>query len=116
MAITPATYDLRPQRRADFSLLLQFKDADGVGLDLTGWQILAQVWDRDRLEMAAEFTVTPVDLETGRVELKLPYTETETLPLDGRYDVMLIRPDGLREYYLEGKVLPDQGYTAPTQP
>ena len=114
MAITPATYNIRPQRRADYELQLQFKDADGVGINITGWSVLAQCWSKDRATKYGDFTVTTVNAATGVVKIKLGHAITAALPAEARYDVMLINVAGLREYYLEGIVRPSEGYTAPT--
>jgi len=114
MAITPASYNIRPQRRADFPLQVQFKDSDGDGINITGWTVLAQVWDKTRTTKYGDFTVTILNASIGSVRLTLPYGVTATLPDECRYDVMLIDSNGLREYYLEGIVRPSQGYTAPS--
>ncbi len=114
MAITPASYNIRPQRRADYPLQVQFKDSDGDGINITGWTVLAQVWSKDRVTKYGDFTVTTLSASTGSVKLTLPYTVTATLPDECRYDVMLIDSNGLREYYLEGIVRPSRGYTAPS--
>lgn len=114
MAITPASYNIRPQRRADYPLQVQFKDSDGDGINITGWTVLAQVWSKDRVTKYGDFTVTTLNASTGSVKLTLPYTVTATLPDECRYDVMLIDSNGLREYYLEGIVRPSEGYTAPS--
>jgi hypothetical protein len=114
MAITPASYNIRPQRRADYPLQVQFKDSDGDGINITGWTVLAQVWSKDRVTKYGDFTVTTLSASTGSVKLTLPHTVTATLPDECRYDVMLIDSNGLREYYLEGIVRPSQGYTAPS--
>ena len=114
MAITPASYNIRPQRRADYPLQVQFKDSGGDGINITGWTVLAQVWSKDRVTKYGDFTVTTLSASTGSVKLTLPYTVTATLPDECRYDVMLIDSNGLREYYLEGIVRPSEGYTAPT--
>ena len=114
MAITPASYNIRPQRRADYPLQVQFKDSDGDGINITGWTVLAQVWSKDRVTKYGDFTVSVTSASTGAVTLTLPYTVTATLPDECRYDVMLIDSNGLREYYLEGIVRPSEGYTAPT--
>jgi hypothetical protein len=114
MAITPASYNIRPQRRADFPLQVQFKDSGGNGINITGWTVLAQVWDKTRTTKYGDFTVTVTSAATGAVKLTLPYSVTATLPDECRYDVMLINTAGLREYYLEGIVRPSQGYTAPS--
>ena len=112
MAISPARYNIRPQRRADYPMPLVFEDASGVPMDLTGYTVLAQVWSNDRTLKYGDFVVTTTNFATGRADLLLPRTVTEILPDECRYDVMLISPNGLREYYVEGIVRPSQGYTA----
>ena len=114
MAITPASYNIRPQRRADYPLQVQFKDSAGSGINITGWTVLAQVWSKDRTTKYGDFTVAVTNAATGAVTLTLPYTVTATLPDECRYDVMLIDSNGLREYYLEGICRPSEGYTAPS--
>lgn len=109
----PAVHNIRPQRRADYILGIVLRDKEGVEIDLTGAQVLAQVWNKQRTVKHADFTVTVADPTTGAVELLLPYTATASLPAEARYDVMVLRPGGLREYYLEGIVRPSEGYTAP---
>lgn len=113
MATEPGRWDINPQRRADYPLEIQIEDSEGNKLNLTGWQILAQIWDPNRTQKIGDFTVTPINLVDGHVLLKIPYTVTAVLPFDSRYDVMLISPSGLREYYLEGLVQASEGYTSP---
>ena len=38
MAVQPGTYDIMLQRRADYSVLLQFKDSNDAVINLTGIQ------------------------------------------------------------------------------
>lgn len=115
MAVTPANYDIRPQRRADFVLSLQFKDSTGASINLSGWGVYAAVWNKARLIKYGDFVVTVTNAASGMVTLKLPYAITSTLPLDamGYYDVMLVNQSGLREFYLEGLVRPSEGYSTP---
>lgn len=114
MAVTPASLNLRVQKRADYPLDVTFKDGTGTAINLTGWTVLAQVWNTDRSSKIGDFTVTVTSAVNGQVNLKLPYTVTVNLPTEARYDVMLVSPSGLREYYLEGIVRPSEGYTAPS--
>lgn len=114
MAVTPASLNLRVQKRADFPLDVTFKDGTGAAINLTGWTVLAQVWTTDRSSKIGDFTVTVTSAVNGQVNLKLPYTVTVNLPTEARYDVMLVAPSGLREYYLEGIIRPSEGYTAPS--
>ena len=112
MAITPASYSFRVQRRADHPLTVTFKDSTGVAIDLTGWQIIAQVWDKPRTVKIGDFTVTVANSASGQVELMLPYSITTIMIApEYYYDVMLIDNNGLREYYMEGIIRPSEGYS-----
>lgn len=113
MPITPARYKICPRRRADYLLPLQFKDSENVAIDLTSWEVHAQVWEKTRNNKLADFGVTIVDATNGRVNLVLNYEITEDLPDNGFYDVMLIDGSDFREYYLEGDVAVNQGFTEP---
>lgn len=111
--MNPGDYNIRPQRRADFVMSLVLKDSTGTPLNITGWTVLAQVWNKERTTKYGDFTVSVTNAAGGAVKLTLPYTVTATLPSEARYDVMLITGAGLREYYLQGIVRPSEGYTAP---
>lgn len=107
MSVTAATYDLTGmQRRADYEITLQFQN-----LDLTGWTVAAQVWDAGRTIKHANFDVSYVSRPSGIVSMSLTDTQTALLPSTSRYDVLLVNPLGLREYYLEGVVYISEGYT-----
>lgn len=117
MGVTPAGYNIRPQRRADFQLALAFKDADGVATSLFGMTVLAQVWDKGRTTKLGDFDVEVTDEANGEVTLTLNHAITAALPSEARYDVMVVDDDSdFRSYYLEGIVRPSEGYTEPAAP
>jgi hypothetical protein len=112
MSIQPGVYNIPLQRRADYSVTLQFKDSTNTNINLTGWTVAAQVWDQGRTTKFADFTVTYTNLVTGTVAISLTYTQTAAFPSEAYYDVLLTNPSGLKEYYLEGIIFVSQGYTA----
>jgi hypothetical protein len=112
--IQPGVYNIKLQRRADYGVLLEFKDANKVPIDLTGWTVAAQVWDQARTTKYADFTPEYVSRLNGQVRLKLSHTATASFPKETVYDVLLINAAGEREYYLEGTILASEGYTAVT--
>lgn len=112
MAVSPGTYNITLQRRADYSVTLQFKDSTGTPIDLTGWTAAAQVWNQNRITKYADFTVTYTNRSTGTIEIALSDTDTATFPNEAYYDVLLTNPSGLKEYYLEGVIYVSEGYTA----
>nr|BAR24712.1 putative long tail fiber protein [uncultured Mediterranean phage uvMED] len=111
MAVSPGTYNFTVQRRADHSVTLQFKDSNDAAINLTGWTVAAQAWDRTRTTKHADFSVTYTNRTTGTVALSLTDTQTTLFPDEAYYDVLLTDPNEIKEYYLEGVIIVSQGYT-----
>jgi hypothetical protein len=112
MAISPGTYNISLQRRADYSITLQFKDSTDTAINLTGWSVAAQAWNQERTTKYADFAVTYTDRSTGTVAIALTDEQTALLPNEAYYDVLLTNGSGLKEYYLEGIIYVSEGYTA----
>ena len=112
MAISPGTYNISLQRRADYSITLQFKDSTDAAINLTGWTVEAEVWNQGRSTKYADFAVTYTNRATGTIAIALTDEQTTIFPDEAYYDVLLINPSGLREYYLEGIIYVSEGYTA----
>lgn len=112
MAITPGIYNISLQRRADYSITLQFKDSTGAPINLTGWSVASQMWDQGRTTKYADFAVSYTNRATGTVAISLTDEQTAAFPSETYYDVLLTNPAGLKEYYLEGIAYVSEGYTA----
>lgn len=112
MAISPGTYNITLQRRADYSVTLQFKDSTDTPINLTGWTVASQIWNQPRTTKVADFTVAYTNRSTGTVTLSLTPEQTALIDSTYYYDVLLTNSSGVKEYYLEGTVTGDQGYTA----
>jgi|TARA_R100000084_G_C4636041_1_gene141060 hypothetical protein len=113
MSVQPGTYNITLQRRADYSVLLQFKDSTDAVINLTGYTAYAQVWNEDRSTKYADFSVAYTNRTNGQITISLTDTQTATFIDELRYDVLLEDGSGNREYYLEGAIFVSQGYTAP---
>ena len=112
MAISPGVYNISLQRRADYSITLQFKDSTDTAINLTGWTAAAQAWNQNRTTKYADFTVTYTDRAAGTIAIALTDEQTALLPNEAYYDVLLTNAAGLKEYYLEGIIYVSEGYTA----
>jgi hypothetical protein len=112
MAISPGQYNISLQRRADYSITLQFKDSTGAAIDLTGWTVEAEAWNQGRTTKYGDFAVTYTNRATGTIAIALTDEQTTIFPDEAYYDVLLINPSSLREYYLEGIIYVSEGYTA----
>ena len=113
MSVQPGTYNITLQRRADYSVLLQFKDSSDAVINLTGYTAYAQVWNEGRTTKYADFSVAYTNRTNGQITISLTDTQTATFIDELRYDVLLEDGSGNREYYLEGVIFVSQGYTAP---
>ena len=112
MAISPGTYNISLQRRADYSVTLQFRDSTNEPIILTGWTVAAQAWNQARTSKYADFAVTYTNRSTGTVAIALTDDQTAIFPDEAYYDVLLTNPSGLKEYYLKGAIYVSEGYTA----
>ena len=113
MAIAPGKYDMIIQRRSDHSVTVTLTDSSDAAINLTGYSLASQVWDSSRTTKAADATVSVTSASGGVFTWTLTDTQTTTLTSDEyKYDVRLTNPAGLHEYYLEGTIFMDEGYTA----
>ena len=110
--IRPARRDITIPQRATYRQRMRLK-ADGVALNATGYQLVAQVWDRRRTTKYADLTVQWLDQATGLFELVLQYPGTTAVVKDGVWDLLVIEPGGDRYYWLEGNAYLDLGHSAP---
>ena len=113
MAVSPGSYNVSIQRASDWSVILQFKDSTSTAINLTGYTVYAQAWDKARSTKYADFTVAYTDRANGKVTISLTDTQTATFIDELYYDVLLENGSGLREYYLEGVIFVSEGYTRP---
>lgn len=112
MAVQPGKYDITLQRRADYSVTLRFVDSNNAAIDLTGWTVAAQAWDKGRTTKHADFAVAYTDRADGTVAVSLTDEQTSGFPDEAFYDVLLTDTSGNKEYYLEGVIYVSEGYTA----
>jgi len=113
MAIEPGTYNMTIQRRSDHSVSVTLKDSNNAAVNLQGYSIASQIWDPGRTTKAADVSCAITSANTGTWTWTL--TDTQTTALTGdeyKYDVQLTNPAGLKEYWLEGIIFMDEGYTA----
>lgn len=113
MTSRPGQYNMLVQRRADHRLRIEIEDDTGAPLNMTGWTVYAQIWNKERTTKYADFAVQYTDRPNGVFHISLTATETTSLPCESFYDVMLEDTSGFKQYYLEGLVYISEGYTAP---
>jgi len=109
--MTPALYNISIPQNATYKLDFQFKGSDGVPLNMTGYQVLAQLWTINKFKKLGQFTVTWVDRSIGKITLSLNTTDTANISTVGYWDLLVINPDGTKDYWVRGKTALAVGYT-----
>jgi len=108
--IYPANYPMTIEQRADFSRTFALEDDAGEPVDLTGFALSASLWT-ERRRAILDFTFAWVDQAEGTFTLSLTDTQTTGLSGSAVWDLLVVDPDGNRDYYLRGDVLVEQGFT-----
>ena len=112
MAIAPGTYDMTIQRASDHNVSVTLKDSGGSAVNLSGYSIASQIWDSGRTSKAADVTCAITSAANGTWTWTVTDTQTATFTSDEyKYDVLLTNGSGLKEYWIEGTIFMDQGYT-----
>ena len=112
MAIIAGTYDFTVQRRSDHTESIRITDGNDDPVNLTGFTIAAQVWDKERTGKYADFAISYTNRSNG--EFKISLTDIQTTqfsPNELAYDVLLVNASDEREYYVEGTIFVSEGYT-----
>ena len=106
--IYPGTTSFKIIRRSAFDYTVQFFTSVDVPADLTGKTLVAQLWDRPRVNKYCDLTITYIDIATGIVKFSLTDLQTADLPQTGVFDVKELTTDF---YYLKGTFVTEQGYS-----
>lgn len=102
----PALYPLPLTPGSPLLLKLRLKAAaTSTALDLTGAQVKLAFFSEDGQQQFASCSSTMVSATTGRVDLALGGPETAGIPVDARYDCLLINSLGKRRYLFYGTVV-----------
>lgn len=107
----PAVYDITIHQGATFELRLQYKDASGVPVNMSGYTIDAQLWNRLGTAKLSNFLVPWENQASGIFKLRLTSSVTSGITEQGQYDVMMTEPGGDKYYLLQGNAFIDLGLT-----
>ena len=76
MAIIAGTYDFTVQRRADHTESIRLTDSTDSAVNLTGFTIAAQVWNKERSGKYADFTIAYTNRTNGEFTMSLTHIQT----------------------------------------
>ena len=107
----PARYDITIHQGATFSLPLQYTTNSGTPINMTGYSIEAELWNRTGTTKLADFSVPWTAQASGMFRLRLTSAVTSGITEQGQYDVMFTEPSGDKYYILQGTAFIDLGLT-----
>lgn len=107
----PAKYDITVHQGATFKLALQYKTSSGTPVNMSGYTVAGQVWNRLGTTKLTDFTHEWTSQISGAFQLKISASGTANIAEQGQYDVMITEPGGDKYYLLQGAVFTDLGLT-----
>jgi len=109
--IEPGTYDITIHQGATFSLDLQYKDATGAGVNMSGYLVAGKLVNRLNTTAVATFQTLWIDQSVGKFRIKLQPNTTAGITAECQYDILITEPGGDKYYILQGRAFLDPGFT-----
>lgn len=107
----PGRYDITLHQGATFVLDLQYRGSDGTPVNMSGYTLNAQLWNRFGTEKFADFDTPWVAQSSGNFQLRLTSAVTSGVTEQGQYDLLITEPSGDKYYLLQGTAFLDPGLT-----
>lgn len=107
----PARYDITIHQGATYQIALQYKDSAGTPVNMSGYTLEAELWNRTGTAKLANFDTPWTAQASGMFKLKLTSTVTSGITEQGQYDLMITEPGGDKYYLLQGTAYIDLGLT-----
>lgn len=109
--VEPAKYDITIYQGATFDLLVQYKDNSGTPVNMSGYTIVAKLFNRRGTSKLADFQTTFVTQASGLFRIKIDASVTSGITEQGQYDILLTDPNNDKFYILEGAAFWQQGFS-----
>ncbi len=109
--VTPGKYDITIHQGATFDLPVQYKDSTGTPVNMSGYTVAAQLWNRVGTAKLSDFDFAWTAQASGSFKLRLSSSVTSGITEQGQYDVLVTEPGGDKYYLLQGNAFIDLGLT-----
>ena len=106
-----ARYDITIHQGATFELPVQYNDSTGAPVNMNGYTVAAQLWNRVGTVKISNFAFSWTAQASGIFNLRLASTVTSGITEQGQYDVLVTEPNGDKYYLLQGTAFIDLGLT-----
>ena len=105
----PAKYDITIHQGATFLLEVAYKDGDGVPVNMSGYTVEGQLWNRTGTAKLANFQLDWLVQSSGVFTMGIPASVTSGITEEGAYDFLITEPSGNKFYLLEGSAFWNPG-------
>lgn len=105
----PGKYDITIYQGATFSLNLGYENSSGVPINMSGYTVQSQLWNRLGTAKLTDFTVSWVSQASGTFKISLSNSVTSGITEQGQYDILITEPSGSKYYILQGNAFLDLG-------
>jgi hypothetical protein len=109
--VDPAHYDITIHQGATFQLALEYKDSAGAFVNMNGYVLEAELWNRTGTVKLADFETPWTAQASGMFKLRLSSSVTSGITEQGQYDLIVTEPSGDKYYLLQGTAYIDLGLT-----
>jgi hypothetical protein len=107
--MAPAPYNITIHQGATFKLDLQYLDSNSNPVNMNGYTVNAQLWNRLNTDKITDFDFSWTTQASGIFQIKLTNAVTSGITEQGQYDILLSQPNGDKYYLMEGIAFLDQG-------
>jgi hypothetical protein len=109
--VDPAHYDITIHQGATFQFSLQYKDSTGAPVNMSGYTLEAELWNRTGTTKLSDFDIPWTVQVSGMFKMRLASTVTSGITEQGQYDLIVTEPSGDKYYLLQGTAYIDLGLT-----
>ena len=110
MSINPGIYNIKLYKRSDWSQSFFLKDSNNAAINLPGYTIASEFWNKERTKMHVAVTTAISDAANGKITLSLTDAQTSLLPDTSYYDVK-VTSGSISDLWVKGTVTANEGYT-----
>lgn len=107
----PGRYDITVYQGATFALDVQYRDSNGTPVNMSGYGLEAELWNRTGTAKLGDFSLPWTAQASGSFRMILDSEVTATVNEQGQYDLLITEPDGEKYYLLQGTAFLARGLT-----
>lgn len=109
--VNTANYDITIHQGATFIMNVVFLGSNGVPVNMSGYTVEAELWNRMGTTKLADFVHSWTVQASGAFKLSIPASTTSGITEQGQYDALVTEPSGDKYYLLQGTAFWDGGLT-----